>query len=50
MFPRSLIEKLFPLLLCPGCRGKLFLESGKLRCVSCRLLYDHEQGIPILLS
>ena len=47
----SLSEKLLDIVACPQCKGKLTYEEDdeRLVCVSCRLAFRVEGGIPVLL-
>jgi len=44
-------QELLALLVCPKCRGKVYLtEKGDgLVCDACRLLYEIRDGIPVML-
>lgn len=44
-------EKLLEILVCPQCKGELYLtEDGSgLICERCRLKYPIEDGIPVML-
>lgn len=44
-------EKLLELLVCPKCRGELEYreEESALLCQRCRLRYNVEDGIPVML-
>lgn len=51
---KALPDLLMDLLVCPVCKGDLDLtgtaEKPMLSCMSCRLLYPIEDGIPVMLS
>ena len=44
-------EKLLKILVCPQCKGDLEYDdkNNKLICHNCRLIYDIENDIPIML-
>jgi uncharacterized protein YbaR (Trm112 family) len=44
-------EELLEILVCPQCKGKVYLNGGKdgLICERCRLLYEIREEIPIML-
>lgn len=44
-------EKLLELLVCPKCRGELEYreQESALLCQRCRLRYNVEDGIPVML-
>lgn len=44
-------ERLLELLVCPKCRGELEYreEESALLCQRCRLRYNVEDGIPVML-
>ncbi len=47
----TLAPELLEILVCPKCKGDLehHLDPETLVCVSCRLVYAVEDGIPIML-
>lgn len=44
-------KELAELLACPKCKGELAYPEGveEIRCLSCRLAYRIEDGIPVML-
>ncbi len=46
-------EKLLEILACPKCKGELEYRAGEeeeaLLCHACRLKYEVDEGIPIML-
>lgn len=47
----SLSKELLDILVCPKCKGTIFLNDSQdgLICNACRLLYEIRDGIPIML-
>ena len=42
--------ELLEVLACPSCKGRLEQTADeKLRCDGCRLVFDVEDGVPVLL-
>ncbi len=46
---RMLDEKIIEVMVCPICKGKVFLKEKGLFCEVCKLLYPIEEGIPIMI-
>ncbi|MEO6940417.1 MAG: Trm112 family protein [Candidatus Kapaibacterium sp.] len=42
--------RLYDMICCPKCHGRLVELSSSLRCTNCDATYAIEQGIPILLD
>ncbi|MBF0225039.1 MAG: Trm112 family protein [Desulfobacterales bacterium] len=44
-------EELLKILVCPKCKGQIYLNPSKdgLICDSCKLLYEIREDIPIML-
>lgn len=47
----TISEELLEILVCPRCKGDIYLNEAKdgLICDRCRLLYEIRDGIPIML-
>lgn len=47
----ALRKELLDILVCPKCKGEIYLNSGEngLVCEKCRLLYEVRDDIPIML-
>jgi len=47
----TLDEELLEILVCPKCKGELEYreEEESLRCHECRLRYEIDDGIPVML-
>ncbi|MCP0914161.1 MULTISPECIES: Trm112 family protein [Legionella] len=43
-------KKLFDILVCPLCKGKLLLKNEELICRFDRLAYPIRDGIPVMLE
>ena len=43
-------KKLFEILVCPLCKGKLLLKQQELICCFDRLAYPLRDGIPVMLE
>lgn len=38
------------IIICPNCRGELFIEGEKFRCKNCNSVYEQVSNIPVLIS
>jgi uncharacterized protein YbaR (Trm112 family) len=47
----ALNKELLEILVCPQCKGEIYLNDGKngLICESCRLIYEIKDDIPVML-
>ncbi|MBL0714338.1 MAG: Trm112 family protein [Desulfosarcina sp.] len=47
----SLKKELLEILVCPQCKGEIYLNDGEngLICEACRLVYEIKDDIPIML-
>lgn len=43
-------KKIFDILVCPLCKGKLLLKHNELICLFDRLAYPIRDGIPVMLE
>ncbi|MDP3561104.1 MAG: Trm112 family protein [Legionellaceae bacterium] len=43
-------KKIFDILVCPLCKGKLLLKNQELICLFDRLAYPIRDGIPVMLE